>query len=105
MGSGVLYSTNYGATWTHEGNNTPMGIIVGTAKSLYSADGFGVGPGNTYPPNLQTAVPPGTGSWASPTTPGGMNQGPAQGLVLNNGPNNIVILANYNAGMWLYVEP
>ncbi len=105
LGSGVLYSTNYGATWTHEGNNTPMGIIVGTAKSLYSADGFGVGPGNTYPPNLQTAVPPGTGSWASPTTPGGMNQGPAQGLVLNNGPNNIVILANYNAGMWLYVEP
>lgn len=105
LGYGVFYSTDFGQTWVHQGLNQQEGIIVGTAKDLYAAYGFGGGPGVNEPPALETAVPPGTGSWSSPTTPGGMYQGPAQGAVENNGAKSIVLFANYNAGLWLYVEP
>jgi hypothetical protein len=34
-----------------------------------------------------------------------MTQGPGQVAVTNDGTNSIVVVANYNAGLWRYVEP
>jgi hypothetical protein len=34
-----------------------------------------------------------------------MIQGAASGVTINDGKNNIVLVANYNAGLWRYIEP
>jgi len=34
-----------------------------------------------------------------------MSQGPAQAAVTSDGIHRIVVTANWNAGIWRYVEP
>jgi hypothetical protein len=105
IGSGVLYSTDYGQTWTHEGVNEPEAIVFGNRNRVYAMYGWAPGAGTTVNPTLETAAAPGTDTWTSPGTPVSMSQGPAEAAVLNDGVHYIVLVANYNAGMWRYVQP
>jgi hypothetical protein len=104
-GWGVLYSSDFGLTWQHVGGSTQESVVIGTPKNLYAAYGWGVGAGGEAAPSLEVSSLPGTGDWATPGTPMEMTQGPAEGAVTSDGKNNIVFLANYNAGLWRYVEP
>jgi hypothetical protein len=104
-GDGVLTSTDYGVTWTHQGLNQPETVVFGDSKFIYAMYGWAEGPGNIINPAFESGVSPGTGTWTAPGTPGAMSQGPAQAAVLNNGTRNILLAANYNAGIWMYVEP
>ncbi len=105
LGSGVLRSTDYGQTWSHEGVNTAESVIIGTSNEIYAMFGAPVGPGATVNPAFELAAPPGTGTWTMPGTPTAMTQGPAQLALVNDGTHNIVLGANWNAGVWRYVEP
>jgi hypothetical protein len=105
LGPGVLRSADFGQTWTHVGQNEQEAIVIGTSTTLYSMYGWASGPGSMIAPLLETAPLPGTGTWISPATPAAMLQGPGQAGVTNDGTQNIVIVANYNAGLWRYVEP
>jgi hypothetical protein len=106
QGWGVLRSDDYGKTWAHVGQpNLQEAIVLGTTKRVYAMYGYAVGATGTTDPSLQVADQPGTGTWTMPGTPAEMFQGPAQGAVTFDGTNNIVLTANYNAGLWRYVEP
>jgi len=105
LGDGVLKSTDFGQTWAHVGQAEPEGVVFGTSKALYAMYGWGPGAGVVVNPTLEVGATSGTGTWASPGTPPAMSQGPAQAVVLNDGTNNIILVANYNAGMWRYIEP
>lgn len=105
LGWGVLRSSDYGQTWSHVGGTSPLSVVFGTNKNIYAMAGGPVGIGGILNPNLQVASQPGTGTWVTPGTPVGMTQGPAQVSVVNNGTNNILVGAMWNAGLWRYVEP
>ena len=104
-GRGVLRSTDYGQTWSHVGIATDETVVFGTSKNVYAMVGGPVGIGVVQNPNFQVATQPGTGTWVSPGTPAGLNQGAAQVAVLNDGSHNIFVGAMWNAGLWRYVEP
>jgi hypothetical protein len=105
LGWGVLRSADYGQTWAHVGGATQETVVFGTSKFVYSMFGWGPGPGTVVDPLLELSSQPGTGSWTNPGTPAAMSQGPAQAAVTNDGKNNIIVVANYNAGLWRYIEP
>jgi hypothetical protein len=105
LGSGVLRSADFGKTWTHVGEAAPEAIVIGSSKHIYTMFGWGPGPGNMVDPQLQVADADGAGSWTTPGTPPEMTQGPGQAAVTSDGTYNIVLVANYNAGLWRYVEP
>ena len=105
LGWGVLKSTDFGQTWSHQGLTQTEAIVFGTPKGVYAMFGWGIGPGQQVDPLLEVAGASGTGTWTSPGTPAGMSQGPAQATVLNDGTHNIILIASYNAGMWRYIEP
>jgi hypothetical protein len=105
LGDGVLRSTDYGKTWTHVGTAGPRTIVFGTSKSVYSMFGWAIGAGQTVDPDLEIAAQPGLGTWTKPGTPPAMTQGPTQAAVTSDGTYNIVVTANFNAGLWRYVEP
>lgn len=104
LGAGLLRSTDYGKTWAHLGLDRPETIVVGTSKSLFAMYGWAIGAGSDVDPSLEIGAQPGTGTWKTSVTPAEMNQGPAQGAVTSDGKHDIVLVANYNAGMWRYVE-
>jgi hypothetical protein len=105
QGWGILRSPDYGQTWTHVGGNKPGTIVFGTTKNVYSMYGWAIGAGGMVDPTLQVAALPATGDFATPGTPAEMVQGPAQAAVTNDGMNNIILVAGYNAGLWRYIEP
>lgn len=105
LGAGVLRSADFGKSWTNEGENAPEAVVFGTPKNVYSMFGWGIGAGQTVNPTLQVAAQPGAAGWTAPSTPTAMSQGPAESAVTNDGTHNIVLTANYNAGLWRYVEP
>ena len=105
LGSGVLRSSDYGVTWTNEGQNAPEAVVFGTAKNVYAMYGWGIGAGQTVNPTLQVAAQPGSAGWTMPTTPSTMSQGPAESAVTSDGTHDVVLIANYNAGLWRFVEP
>ncbi len=107
-GNGVLRSRDYGQTWSHVGLDKIQSVVLGTSKNLYSLAGFPVGPGGNSDPDFQLGAQPGTGTWVAPgapTTPATLKQGSAQLISINNGSNNILLSAMWNAGIWRYVEP
>jgi hypothetical protein len=104
QGHGVFRSTDYGITWTHVGLMQPERVVYATPKHFYAAAGGAAGPNAPVGPNLQMAPVPGTGTWTAGTTPPEMYQGPAQASVSIVGDKSVILLANYNAGMWRYVE-
>jgi len=104
LGFGVFRSTDYGATWAHFGDmNLQERVVFGTAKNVYAMMGNEV-PGTGSDPAIQVAAQPGT-AWAGVATPPGMTQGPLQVAVTSDGQHSIVVLANWTAGLWRYVEP
>lgn len=105
LGDGVLRSTDYGVTFAHVGNNTPMDSVIGTSKNMYAMYGLPLGPGVPVAPAFQFDALPGTGTWTAPGTPAGMTQGNALFATQNDGTHNIVLSANWNAGLWRYIEP
>ncbi len=105
LGAGVLRSTDYGQTWVHVGLTAAETVVLGTSKNLYSMAGAPVGAGSSVDPAFEVAVQPGTASWFPVATPAALTQGTAQFAVVNNGTNNILLGAMYNAGLWRYVEP
>jgi fibronectin type 3 domain-containing protein len=105
LGSGVLRSTDYGLTWTHEGGASAEAVVLGTSKNLYAMYGFPIGPGGTNNPAFEVASQPGTGTWVNPGTPAGLAQGAAQISVVNDGTHNILVGAMFNNGLWRYIEP
>ena len=104
-GDGVFASSDFGVWWAHVGQAVPESIVIGTKTSLYAMYGWGGGVGVVTPPDLETSALPGTGAWSQPGTPAAMTQGPGQAAVTNDGTYDIVFAANYNAGLWRYVEP
>jgi hypothetical protein len=40
-----------------------------------------------------------------PGTPAGMTVGAAQAAVTNDGTHDIIVTANWGAGIWRYIEP
>jgi hypothetical protein len=105
LGWGVLRSTDYGQTWTHVGAQGNETIVFGTNRFVYAMYGWAAGPGQSVPPALQVAAQPGTGTWTMPATPGSMLQGPTFAIVTNDGTYDIIVTANFNSGLWRYVEP
>jgi hypothetical protein len=103
-GNGVFRSTDYGKTWTHVGLGMPEKFVFGTSRNVYSMYGWAIGSGGMTGPSLEIAPQPGL-SWTAAATPAEMTQGPTQAAVTSDGTYNIVVTANYNAGLWRYVEP
>lgn len=105
LGWGVLRSADYGQTWSHVGTNGNEASVAGTSKEIYAMYGWAIGPGQTVDTGLEISSQPGNGSWGSSVTPSAMSQGPATLATTFDGSNNIILGANYNAGLWFYVEP
>jgi hypothetical protein len=100
-GNGVFRSADYGQTWSHVGADMYEAIVFGTSRFVYAM----YGTGSPAPVNLQIAAQPGTATWTPTSTPAEMTLGPAQAAVTNDGTYNIIVTANYNGGLWRYVEP
>ncbi len=103
LGWGVLRSKDFGKTWTHVGATTNENIVFGTKKHVYSMWGWAAGVGTDVAPTLQIADSAGV-TWANATTPSAMYQGPAQASVTFDGTYSIILIANFNGGVWRYVE-
>jgi hypothetical protein len=103
-GWGVLRSTDYGATWAHVGATTNENVVFGTPKNVYAMNSGAAGLSAVVSPAFELAAPPGT-TWTSPDTPADMTQGAAQAAVTNDGTQNVILTANWGAGVWRYVEP
>lgn len=104
LGFGVLRSTDYGQTWAHVGKAGNENIVFGTAKHIYAMDAYSS-------MNGEVGDAPGTGTWramATPwsgTSPSGPIAGTVQAAVTNDGTYNIIVTANWNGGLWRYIEP
>jgi hypothetical protein len=103
--AGVLRSSDFGRTFTHVGQMKPETIVFGTPKQVYAGYGWAIGAKMSFDPNLEVSAPPGTDAWTAIPTPSGMSQGPAHAAVVNDGTHSIIVTANYNGGIWRYVEP
>lgn len=104
QGWGVLRSTDLGLTWTHVGNAGTQNVVWGSPNFLYSMYGWAQGLGTCNGANFQLGAAPGLGTWAQPSTPGGMCAGAAQVAVVFDGTNYIAINAAWWDGIWRYVE-
>jgi hypothetical protein len=102
-GDGVFRSDDHGRSWKHVGASTYEKIVFGTSRFVYAM--YGGVAGSTVPANLQTFPQSGNGTWQSLPTPPEMAQGPTQAAVTSDGTYNIIVTANYNSGLWRYVEP
>ncbi len=104
-GSGILLSTDYGQTWSSLVSNGGETVIAGTSKNLYSMYSWACG--CAIGANYAVGSQPGTSGadWTFPSLPGAMNQGAAQIAVTNDGTHNILVTADWTAGLWRYVEP
>lgn len=103
LGTGVLRSTDYGATWAHVGlTDSSRTVVWASATKIYAAYGWPIGVG-TVNPALETAALPGTGTWTEPGTP--MSQGPNEVAVVFDGSHYVFLASCFNAGIWRYIEP
>ena len=109
---GVYMSDDFGVTWSRLGNSNDAKLVFGTTKAIYSMAGEVAQMGSQcsaaspcQAPLLQSAPQPGTGTWTSLITPDAMDEGPTWAAVTSDGVHNILLTANYGAGLWRYVEP
>jgi hypothetical protein len=104
LGNGVLRSTDYGQTWAHVGLDGNRNIVFGTSKRVYALDAYSAMLG-------EVADLPGTGTWQAMSTPwsgispSGPIAGTGQAAVTSDGTYAIIVTANWNGGLWRYVEP
>jgi len=104
MGRGVLRSTDYGETWQHVGNDTLAAVVFGTPERVYSMYSWACQL-CTVPPSFQHAPQPGTENWSEAPTPAPMQMGPSAVATVFDGTNHIFVSANWNYGLWRYIEP
>jgi hypothetical protein len=104
LGWGTLRSSDYGLTWAHVGAVTNENVVFGTSKNVYAMNSGAAGLAAVVDPAFELAPAPGT-SWTSPGTPVEMTQGAAQAAVTNDGTHNVIVTANWGAGVWRYIEP
>lgn len=104
-GFGVIRSTDYGVTWSHVGQTISEGITWGTSGHINAMNSNPAQGNPSFSPAWETAPSPGTGTWSTPATPGGMGNGAAQVSVVNDGTHNIYLGANWGVGLWRYIEP
>jgi hypothetical protein len=111
LGSGQLYlaaigglyrSTNNGDSWTKVPNSTDSSVVVATPKRLYTSYGWAWLGG--VEPQLGHVDRSGN-NWVADPAPVGMNNGGVAWAVTTDGTRHIVIGANWNGGVWRYVEP
>lgn len=108
LGSGILHSSNYGATWALVGTSTNESLVWGTSKNLYAIYGWAIGLGSSVSADYQTAPLPsagGGGTWTNGTVPSGIYQGGGHVDVVNDGSHNILVGAMWGAGIWRLIEP
>ncbi|HEX4341268.1 MAG TPA: hypothetical protein VH062_35405 [Polyangiaceae bacterium] len=104
-GWGVLRSGDYGKTWTHVGGTGGEAVVFGTRKNVFAMSSGAVAPTDTADPSLELAAQPGTGTWSMPGTPTAMRIGAAQAAVANDGVHDVIVTANWGAGLWRYIDP
>jgi hypothetical protein len=80
-------------------------VVFGTENDVYAMSSGAVSLGTTLDPTFETSAAPGTGTWTMPGTPAGMTVGAAQAAVANDGTHDIIVTANWGAGIWRYIEP
>jgi hypothetical protein len=105
LGWGVLRSSDYGQTWAHVGLTQNENIVFGTARHIYALD--------AYAEIAEIADAPGTGTWqtampppvTAPAITGQEETGTVQAVVTSDGTYNIILTANWNNGVWRYIEP
>jgi hypothetical protein len=100
-GWGVYRSTDFGASFTHMGNNVALSIVYGTPKNVY-AQASGATQGTQDQSQDEKAAAPGT-SWS--TWPLTMTNGPKRAAVTYDGAHYVIVGGNWNTGIWRYVEP
>jgi hypothetical protein len=101
-GWGVLRSTDYGQTWSHVGASSTEAVVFGTPNKVYAMYAWACG-GCTVDTSSQVAPAPGT-SWSPAPTPSSMKIGAAQAAVVFDGSRYVIVTANWNSGLWRYVE-
>jgi hypothetical protein len=104
-GWGVERSADYGKTWTHVGSAGNEAVVFGTSRFVYAMNSGAVGLGQSDDPSFELAPQPGDTGFTSPGTPPEMKIGAAQTAIANDGVHNVVLGANWSAGLWRYVEP
>jgi hypothetical protein len=102
-GMGVLRSTDFGQNWTHVGDAIDQSAVFGTPNKVYAMYSWACRLCN-LDPLLQIAPAPGTSQWARQPPPPGMKIGAAQAAVVFDGTRYIIVTANWNDGLWRYVE-
>ena len=102
LGWGVLRSADYGQTWTHVGAASGMAIVYGTPNNIYSEWGWAC-ENCLLDPAFQHAAPPGLTGWSTPCRCG-ITDGAGGAAVTWDGSSYVIVTANWNAGLWRYVE-
>lgn len=103
LGKGVLRSTDFGRSWTHVGGTFDQAVVFGTPSKIYGMYAWACGLCNVNP-NMQAAPVPGVTGWSPISTPPEMTIGAAQTATVFDGTRYIIVTANWQAGLWRYVE-
>jgi hypothetical protein len=101
-GTGVYQSSNGGANWTLVASGSGS-VVFASSRFLYAA-ASGPSQGMIDPAFLRAPLSPGT-AWSTLATPPEMTNGPSNANVTNDGSHDVIVSANWLAGIWRYVEP
>ena len=96
LGWGVLRSADYGETWAHVGSAGNENVVIGTKRHIYALDSGSA--------NFEIGDATGM-TWASADGPMSSTLGTVQAAVTSDGMYNIILAANWQGGLWRYVEP
>lgn len=101
--NGVEKSTDGGSTWSNVSTTPISNNLIATPSTLYACYSF---PLNTasISPHIQSAARPSGSSWSGDNNPTGMTNGWMQGAAMTDGTRWCLVTANWNAGIWRYIE-
>lgn len=103
-GRGVFRSTDYGRNWAQVGGNENQAIVFGTPSRVYGMYAWACRDCK-LDPILRSAPTPGLNGWARIETPEEMTIGAAQAVTVFDGKHQVIVTANWHAGLWRYIEP
>jgi hypothetical protein len=98
-GNGLFKSTDNGATWTQLSANKTS-TVVATATKVYTS----YSPGWNEPPQYRHASLSNDKVWTDDPAPSNAQGGFSAGVTFD-GKNYVILNANWQAGVWRYVEP
>jgi hypothetical protein len=104
-GWGVSRSTDFGRTWTHVGNAQTESTVYGTPNNVYAEYSSACGLSCNEPWNLIVVPAPGNGAWSNISQPARSSEGSAHAAVTFDGSSYDIVTANWQSGLWRYVEP